>query len=370
MKPLLLKAPRLLKASRLLKAPRKYKKSGGVNSRNNDSTNIPNKILSVDTLHRPTGILKRLKPLPKKLQTQASPKLQQSPKAATAAKGSKSPTTAKGSKSPKTATAAKIKLDYLHQPGEYNTYLEHLGHGIYREYLTPPPPKKYKSFHVEPEDTPAPITSLKIIENVDNIVLLSIFTRYDTAIRHIGTTDFPAYTANLLRTLKVMIDTSIIDAKLKTLKEEYYYSEDKNFSTRDLNFLSVIKENYIDPYLTLIKYGNNMRVDIKPGFRSQQQEIEKEKEKARIALRNKEIKQHEYNQQQLALENYRALQTKIKLEQLENEKNRPSYPPPYYNTTRNNTPYRPIEGRWIPEKSGLGVYEKGHYVWTGTALGR
>jgi ADP-heptose:LPS heptosyltransferase len=167
-----------------------------------------------------------------------------------------------------------------------------------------------------------------------------------------------------------MIDTSIIEKNLKILKD-YSYPENQDKTKRDLNFISSIKEKYIDPYLTMIKDdNNNMRVNIKPGFLSQQQEIEIEKEKDRIALRNKEIKQHEYNQQQLALENYRALQKKIKLEQLEYEKKRTYYPPSYHNTTRNYTPYEPIKGRWIPEKSGLGVYEKGHYVWTGTALGK
>ena len=167
-----------------------------------------------------------------------------------------------------------------------------------------------------------------------------------------------------------MINASIIKAKLKTLKEDFYYSEDENFSTRDLNFISSIKEKYIDPYLILIKNGNNMRVKIKPEFISQQQEIEQEKEKDRIALRNKEIEQHEYYQQQLAIENYRALQKKIKSEQLKYENKRTYYPPPYHNTTTNYTPYRPIKGTWIKEKTGLGVYEKGHYVWTGTALGK
>jgi hypothetical protein len=54
----------------------------------------------------------------------------------------------------------------------------------------------------------------------------------------------------------------------------------------------------------------------------------------------------------------------------ENIKQYNYHTPPSYPTTRNYTPYVPIKGTWVPEVVDLGVYKKGHYVWTGSELGK
>jgi len=121
----------------------------------------------------------------------------------------------------------------------------------------------------------------------DDVELLSIFTKYYIANRYVGTEYFKIYTANLLRSLKVMNSNDVIDIQLFSLEFSYpFITVDDKTQIKEIDeiYLSYIKKNYIDPYLIELK-DNNMLVQKTDKFEYKYAEIEK----TRIEKRAKDI---------------------------------------------------------------------------------